>query len=390
MPPWKKVKLGDAAEIIKDTYQPSINDELDYIGLEHIEQQSLRLNSIGKSSSVTSGKFKFQEGDILFGKLRPYFRKVVIPDFSGVCSTDIWVVRARKEYDQKFLFYLLASEPFIEIASSGSTGTRMPRADWTLLKTTEWIFPDLPTQSRIASILSAFDDKIELNRQMNKTLEDIAQALFKESFADSQNGAFQLSECIELNPRNLIPRNSIVKYVEMSDLPISGPSINHYVDRPFNSGSKFQNMDTLLARITPCLENGKTGIVDFMKDDEAGFGSTEFIVMRPKRDISPYYVYFIARDNAFREYAIRSMVGTSGRQRVQTEMLNNFLLADIDINKMNAFHYFSQSCFEKIKENCDENKYLGQIRNSLLPKLMSGEIPVDSLSLIESQKTIVT
>jgi type I restriction enzyme S subunit len=111
MPPWKKVKLGDAAEIIKDTYQPSIYDELDYIGLEHIEQQSLRLNSIGKSSSVTSGKFKFQEGDILFGKLRPYFRKVVIPDFSGVCSTDIWVVRARKEYDQKFLFYLLASEP---------------------------------------------------------------------------------------------------------------------------------------------------------------------------------------------------------------------------------------------------------------------------------------
>lgn len=389
MPPWKKVKLGDVAEIIKDTYQPSDKDDFDYIGLEHIEQQSLRLNSIGKSTNVSSGKFKFKTGDILFGKLRPYFRKVVIPNFPGVCSIDIWVIRDREGFDQKFLFYLLASETFIEMSSSGSTGTRMPRADWSLLRTTEWIFPDLATQSRIASILSDFNDKIELNRQMNTTLEQMAQALFKEYFIDSEKGTIQLSDYIVLNPKISIPKNSVVKYIEMSDLSLSGSSISHFIDRPFNSGSKFQRMDTLLARITPCLENGKTGLVDFMEENEVGFGSTEFIVMRPKINISPFYVYFIARDTSFREHAIRSMVGTSGRQRVQTEMLNDFMLNKIDPEKMKKFHQFSESCFYKIKNNCDENKFLVQLRDSLLPKLMNGEIPVDSVSLKESPETIV-
>jgi type I restriction enzyme S subunit len=104
MSEWKEYKLGDITEPIKDTYNPNGSKDFIYVGLEHIEQEALRLNSVGISSDVSSNKFKFKINDVLFGKLRPYFRKVVKPQFDGICSTDIWVFRAKKEIDQNFIF----------------------------------------------------------------------------------------------------------------------------------------------------------------------------------------------------------------------------------------------------------------------------------------------
>ncbi len=181
---WGKYKLEDFAKLVKNQYKPNKVEELLYIGLEHIEQQSLRINGTGNSKNVISQKYKFSSGDILFGKLRPYFRKVFRPKFDGVCSTDIWVIKAKKDFDQGFLFYFLANQSFIDACNSGSSGTRMPRADWDHLSETEWDIPPYPTQRRIADILSALDDKIELNRQTNATLEAIAQTIFKEWFVD--------------------------------------------------------------------------------------------------------------------------------------------------------------------------------------------------------------
>ena len=162
----------------------------------------------------------------------------------------------------------------------------------------------------------------------------------------------------------------------MSDLPQQGSSIKNHVLREFTSGSKFQQLDTLLARITPCLENGKSALVDFLNNDEIAFGSTEFIVMRGKNSVSPYYIYLLARDAPFREFAIKSMVGTSGRQRVQTDMLNNFELNKVEPEEMTTFHTSVMPLFEKIKRNSEQSKTLTQLRDSLLPKLMSGKIRV--------------
>src|SRR5690606_24389645 len=126
---WKTYSLGEIAEIRKEQVLPN-GKEQPYIGLEHIEQQSLRLNGIGSSKDVISNKFKFYSGDILYGKLRPYFRKVYHPKFEGVCSTDIYVIKNKGNVDQGFLYYLIATEEFTNIANSGSSETRMPRADW--------------------------------------------------------------------------------------------------------------------------------------------------------------------------------------------------------------------------------------------------------------------
>ncbi len=187
---WREVKLGDVAELSKVSWK--IYDEpFPYIGLEHINENKLRLNSIGDSSSVASNKYRFKAGDILFGKLRPYFRKVVLAKFDGICSTDIWVVKPKGETDNVFLFYFFANTALVDISYSSSSGTRMPRADWTFLSETSWNLPPLPEQKAIAEVLSSLDDKIDLLHRQNKTLEDMAQTLFRQWFVEQADAGWE-------------------------------------------------------------------------------------------------------------------------------------------------------------------------------------------------------
>ena len=184
MSEWKEETLGNIISVIKNQYQPNKGDNIPYIGLEHIQQQSLRLEGIGSSDNVTSQKFRFCSGDVLFGKLRPYFRKVVKPKFEGVCSTDIWVLRSKNGYSQNFIHYLVATTDFIETCNIGESGTRMPRADWNYLKNTTWLLPPLLEQEAIAEVLSSLDDKIDLLHRNNKTLEQLAETLFRQWFVE--------------------------------------------------------------------------------------------------------------------------------------------------------------------------------------------------------------
>ncbi|BBM69721.1 restriction endonuclease subunit S [Rhodothermus marinus] len=179
-----EVAFRDVAQLVRDVVQPEEAGKMPYIGLEHIEQGTLRLAGWGYASDVSSAKFRFRKGDILFGKLRPYFRKVIRAPFDGICSTDIWVVRAKEGFDQNYLFYWMAAHDFIDFASKGSEGTRMPRAKWEHVERFKRPYLPLPEQRAIAHILGTLDDKIELNRRMNETLEAMAQALFKSWFVD--------------------------------------------------------------------------------------------------------------------------------------------------------------------------------------------------------------
>ena len=149
--------------------------------------------------------------------------------------------------------------------------------------------------------------------------------------------------------------------------------------RDGNSGSKFRNGDTLFARITPCLENGKTGFVQFLPNDEvSAFGSTEFIVLR-SRTLTPELVYLLARSDAFRENAIKSMSGASGRQRVREACFNTFYLANPDQETLIKFGEIVRPMFKLAHSLSQKNLNLRTTRDLLLPKLISGEIDVSSL-----------
>lgn len=135
------------------------------------------------------------------------------------------------------------------------------------------------------------------------------------------------SDFIEFNPQMSIKKGTIATKISMDKLQPFTKKIAETEKAAFSGGSKFRNGDTIMARITPCLENGKTAFVDILEEDETAFGSTEFIVMRARESISdPQFIYYLSTSPSFRNIAIKSMVGSSGRQRVQQRVLENFIL----------------------------------------------------------------
>ena len=138
---------------------------------------------------------------------------------------------------------------------------------------------------------------------------------------------FKFSDAITINPSEKIKKGELIKKISMQNIKERNRNILDYEITPYSSGSKFRNKDTLFARITPCLENGKTAQVNILNDDEIAFGSTEFIVFRARTGITiPDYVYFLSISECIRQQAIKSMTGTSGRQRVQNSIFDEITI----------------------------------------------------------------
>jgi type I restriction enzyme S subunit len=236
--------------------------------------------------------------------------------------------------------------------------------------------PSPDKQREIVKEYNVIVNRIKLNEHLNQKLEETAQAIYKQWFVDEQceNNPVKLSSYILFNPKHSIQKKSIVSYIEMADLQESHMSIRGKIKRPFSAGSKFINEDTLLARITPCLENGKTAFINTLCENEVAYGSTEFIVMRAKQETSPYWVYCLARDGNFREYAISSMVGSSGRQRVHSDYLEEYLISEINPEKMSHFHDLMKPIFRRIKNNAQENSQLYELSSLVLAGVASNDI----------------
>lgn len=160
------------------------------------------------------------------------------------------------------------------------------------------------------------------------------------------------ADFIDFNPRLSLKKGDIATKVAMDKLKPFTKKIPETEKAEFNGGAKFCNGDTVMARITPCLENGKTAYVDMLDDGEIGFGSTEFIVMRAKTGISdPQFVYYTAINPVFRNVAIKSMVGSSGRQRVQQSVLEELELSVPDLDEQRRIGDFLARIDEKIALN---------------------------------------
>lgn len=136
----------------------------------------------------------------------------------------------------------------------------------------------------------------------------------------------KLSDLVDFNPKRALKKGVYASFVEMASLPENGRDISNISNKIFTgSGSKFSNSDTLFARITPCLENGKTSLVSGLRDDEVAFGSTEFIVLSAKEpEYDSDYIYYLSRLPEFRSFAQSRMEGTSGRQRVAWQALAEY------------------------------------------------------------------
>ena len=402
---WETKTFGECAELVRNTCQPNEFSSMPYIGLEHIEEGTLRLAETGNTNDIISTKSCFESGDILFGKLRPYFRKVIRLRFSGLCSTDIMVVRAKQGIEQGFLFYWMASQEFVDTATRGSEGTKMPRAKWDFLQRIEKPIPPLPEQRAIAAILAALDDKIELNRQMNKTLEAMVQALFKSWFVDFEPFRDQGMEESKLGP---IPRGWEVAQIEnLGDVicgktPPTRDADNYEGHIPFitipdmhdkvsvtqtggyltEKGAKTQPKK-LLPRHAVCVSCIATpGLVALTSQPSHTNQQINTIICNDS--ISPFWCY-LAMIN------LRHEIITGGAAGSATLNLNKNEFSKLQVIKpsqvvMWKLHQIVEPLFSRILSNELENIKLTDIRESLLPKLLSGEIMVkDAEKFVEER-----
>ena len=194
----------------------------------------------------------------------------------------------------------------------------------------------------------------------------------------------KLAELVDINPPRQLKKGSIAKYVEMSSLPTKNALIEHWAEREVGSGQKFQNGDTLVARITPCLENGKGAFVNFLEENEVAWGSTEYIVLRPHEPLPAPWAYCLSRTSRFRDFAIRHMNGSSGRQRCDASALKEYLVRVAPEGLTNEFTNSVTKNFERMGLGRDENHALEKLRVALLPELLSGRLRVkDAESIVE-------
>lgn len=168
----------------------------------------------------------------------------------------------------------------------------------------------------------------------------------------------KISEIADLNPRESLQKGKIAKKIGMDKLQPFNRDIISYEKEIFTGGSKFRNGDTIMARITPCLENGKIAKVGILDENEIGFGSTEFIVFRAKEEIDEDYLYYLVCSSIIREPAIKSMVGSSGRQRVQTDVVQNLEIEVPPYKEQRAIGKILKDIDDKIKLNNEINNNL--------------------------------
>jgi len=371
---------------------PNIQDRLDLSKLTHLSgvpTAHIKKATVrgGHTIMVGSNGNKNRVGDCL------YFPH----DTDYVFASFLMGIRPHPDskLDSRYTYYWLKSPAFrrpIQASLIGATSLGNLRIN--TLRDVMVPAPSLPIQQRIAEILATYDDLIENGLHRIGTLEQMARALYREWFVNFRfpnHGSIprartslgdipeswqvkRLPECIHINPRVVVQSEGEKPFVPMGCLSNDSMIISDIESREGNSGAKFQNSDTLFARITPCLENGKTGFVQFLPDaDAVAFGSTEFIVLR-SRTLTPEFVYCLARSDSFRGIAIKSMSGATGRQRVQERCFHDFQIAHPPRKLLTDFSAIVSPMFQLIHKLHMQTQNLRQTRDLLLPRLVAGEI----------------
>lgn len=322
-------------------------------------------------------------GDILFVNKGTPGRVCLVPDPVDFCiAQDMIALRAdESKIYPKYLFTVLRSREIQQQIYNTNVGDVIPHFKKQFLDQLLIPIPERSIQESIGDLYYVLSLKAERNKKINDNLQQQAFSVFDNLIANAENNDYTVSAYAFLNPKRTLAKNQVARSIDMSQLSTSGAFPSGWEMKPFNGGMRFTNGDTLLARITPCLENGKTAFIDFLDDGEVAFGSTEYIVLAPKNDTPPEMLYCLARYPAFVDYAVKNMNGSSGRQRVSAETVGQYRLPLFDKHSLVLFKEVVSPMFLKMRYNSLENMRLAELRDALLPKLMSGEIDVSAVQL---------
>ena len=361
MEEWKECKLKDICDYGKDRTEVSSLDNSTYISTENMLP-----NRAGVTTATTlpTGELtpSFEIDDTLVSNIRPYFKKIWKATFSGGCSADVLVFKAKENVSKEYLYYVLADDEFFKYSMATSKGTKMPRGDKTSIMNYPVKLPPLPTQQKIAAILSSLDDKIELNNKINTNLEQQTGALFKNWFVDFEPFDGKMPEGWKVGKLSELIN---VKYgkdhkkLNDGNYPVYGSGgIMRYVDK------FLYDKESVLIPRKGTLNNV------FYINDPFWSVDTMFYTEMKKENIAKYVYFFVKGKD------LNSMNAGSAVPSMTTEILNAIEVVIPSDEYLEKFENIVSPMFKQIKQCIIENENLASIRDTLLPKLMNGEIKI--------------
>lgn len=367
------MELQELCSYVKTKVETSNYSIEDYISTENMLPEK---GGITIASSFPSGKVtEFQENDILISNIRPYFKKIWRANRSGCCSNDVLCIRANNNVDAEFLYYLLSQDLFFAYVMSGANGSKMPRGDKQQIMNWEIEIPsEKEDQRRIASILSSLDRKIELNNKINADLEEMAQAIFKNWLSECSDEV-TIGE-LSLNITNY-EKTDAEEVVLINSSDVTEGYFDHHNYSPNKKlkghfKKRFQKGDILYSQVRP--RNRHWAYCNFDANDY--LASTQLMVIRnnPSLITSILLYQYIISDNVWKEFTLKTETRSGTFPQGNYEDLSQIRVpynSDVEgISNQLETLYAKMFMLEK------ENSRLSLLRDTLLPRLMSGEIEV--------------
>ena len=271
----------------------------------------------------------------------------------------------------EYLMLWFSRPEFDRYARFKSHGSVREVMDWDEMCKVELPVPDIEVQKNIVKSYKTITDRIALKKRINDNLEATAQVYFDSLFFGKSEPDCTLADIALVNPVRPLAKGVEARCFEMATLPTNGCIPTGDIVKPYNGGVRFINGDTLIARITPCLENGKAAYINILSDNEVAFGSTEYIVFAAKDNMPSCFYYFLIRNTKFVTFALQFMNGSSGRQRVSGEELASFPLVRPSTENLKAFDKVGSMVLEQMKENTSEIQKLKQLQEVIAAAMSS-------------------
>ena len=360
----------------------------------YVSTENMLPNKNGKIAATTLPKvkqtLKYESNDVLISNIRPYFKKIWLANEEGGCSNDVLVLTAKNGIDPRYLYYVLANDKFFDYSMATSKGTKMPRGDKNSIM--DYLVPSYPIdiQLKIASVLWNIDEKIRINEKINKNLQLQAQTLFTawfetfEPFDGVVPDSWQqitLGDIAEIKTTSFNPQKNPDALIEHYSIPAFDE--NKYPVFEYGSGIKsnkyiLSNNSVMISKLNPDTKR----VWRPLCLSDLAVSSTEFIIFEPYNPKYKDYVYSVIDSQGFTDWMCSHTTGsTNSRQRTTPATTLNYNLWMPDDESIEKFLNAVTPMYDLISQNLCQNQELVSLRDSLLPKLMSGELDVSEIDI---------
>ena len=357
-----KCKLSDICSFRKGKVEVENLNAKNYISTENMLPNKCGITEASSLPTVSLTQ-EYNSGDVLVSNIRPYFKKIWQAEYDGGCSNDVLVFVPKLNTDKDFLYYVLADDDFFTYSMATSKGTKMPRGDKTSIMQYEVPLIDLQVQKKIASVLKALDERIKLNNEINNNLEQQAQAIFDNMFPNISIGESTIGDTITpKRGKSLLSKNAVI-----GNVPVVAGGLEP---------STYHNVANTIAPVLAISASGANAGYVSLWNIPIWSSDSSFIDSSMTDDV--YFWYVLLKK---RQKEIYDAQTGSAQPHIYPQHIASMPIANLNVEEVRRYTSIVTPIFEKIGHNKDENMKLAKTRDTLLPKLMSGELDVSDIEL---------